>query len=141
MTRNMLFMPSLASGSDLALLIARLATGIFLVGGVWDNITSSERMAEFVGFMGATSFPAPDILAPFSVYTQFAFGIMLILGLLTRWAGIGTTITFIVALVMVHWSQTLREWWPALALVALGVIFATQGAGKLSLDRWLDRKI
>jgi putative oxidoreductase len=61
-------------------------------------------------------------------------GIALILGLLTRWAGLITTFVFIVAVWMVHWAQDFPGWWPALILVFLGLLFATLGAGRYSLD-------
>lgn len=124
----------LARFDDLALLAARLATGAFIVDGVWDNVTSGARMAEFVAFMRTNGFVMPELLAPFSVYTQLAAGVLLVPGLLTRWAGLILAGTFLVALWVVHWEQSLREWWPALALVALGLIFATRGPGRFSLD-------
>jgi putative oxidoreductase len=133
-------LPALVRGSDAALLFARLATGIFLVDGVLDNILSGERMAEFVGFLSASGFAMPGFWAPFSVYTQFAIGIALILGLLIRWAALGLIVTFIVGIVMVHLNQSLREIWPALALVALGGVFATQGAGRWSLDALFGKR-
>ena len=136
---NRLLLRGLARFDDLGLLLARIATGVFLVEGVWDNVTSSARMAEFVAFMRANGFVAPELLAPFSVSTQLAAGLLLVFGLLTRWAGLILVGTFLVALWMVHWEQSLREWWPALALVALGFLFATRGAGRLSLDRLLAR--
>jgi len=117
-----------------AMLGLRLGTGGFLVHGVWDNLTSNARMAEFGEFMRASGFVAPEILAPFSVYTQFAAGLLLILGLLTRWAGLVVTSTFLTALWVVHWEQSFREWWPALALVLIGFLVACRGAGRLSLD-------
>lgn len=125
---------ALSAGDDLALLAARLATGAFLIDGVWDNVTIGARMAEFVAFMRAHDFPLPHLLAPFSVYTQLAAGFLLVLGLATRWAGLILVATFLVALWMVHWNQPLRDWWPALALVVLGLIFATRGGGRYALD-------
>lgn len=125
----------LAGGGDAALLFARALTGIFLIHGVWDNVTEPARMAEFVAFMRASGFPAPEFLAPFSVYTQLLAGVLLIPGLLTRLAGLIVAGTFIVGYLMVHLDQSFREGWPALALVAIGLIFATIGAGRYALDR------
>jgi putative oxidoreductase len=132
-------LPGLAQASDAAFFATRIATGIFLVDGVLDNVVSRDRMAEFVGFMGANGFPAPTLLAPFSVYTQCAIGLALIVGLLTRWAALGLIITFTVGIVMVHVNQSLREIWPALALVVIGLVSATHGAGRWSLDALLTR--
>lgn len=140
MTRDLLLLEPLARLTDIALLALRLLTGAFLVHGVWDNIISAERMAEFTGFLTANDFVAPHFMAPLSVYAQFLIGIALILGLTTRWAGLLLAFNFIIGVVMVHWNQSFREWWPAIVLVGLGLLFATQGAGRYALDTILERR-
>lgn len=137
--RNWLLLEPAARGEDAALLFLRLATGVFLIDGVWDNIASDARMREFVEFMRASHFPAPELLAPFSVWTQFLAGVLLLPGLLVRWAGAIIAVTFVVALWMVHWEQPLRLWWPALALVAIGFVLLTRGGGRWSVDAWRPR--
>lgn len=132
--RNWLFLPGLARFADVAILAARLLTGTFLVHGVWDNIVSAERMAEFVAFLTATGFPAPHAMAPLSVYAQLVIGIALILGALTRWAGLLLAFNFTVGVVMVHLAQTYREIWPAAVLIVLGLLFAAIGAGRYAVD-------
>lgn len=139
MNRDLLFLPSLRTQADLAFLLARLLTGAFLIHGVWDNIISVERMREFVGFLKLNGFPSPDVMAPLSVYMQFAIGVALIAGILTRWAGLLLAFNFIVGVVMVHLNQSFREIWPAAVLVVLGLIFATYGAGRYSVDARCDR--
>lgn len=140
MNRKWLFLPHLKQQEEVAYAALRILTGGFLVYGVWDNMTSIARMQEFVGFMRATGFALPEILAPFSVYTQFLAGLGLILGLLTRWSGLIITVTFIVGIVMVHWNQSFREWWPAIVLVGLGFVFASRGGGRYAMDALLGEK-
>lgn len=137
--RRFLFLPELKSREDLAYLFLRVLTGSFLVYGVWDNIISYDKMREFVSFMRANGFPLPEVLAPFSVYTQFLAGLGLIFGLFTRWSGVIIAITFIVAVLMVHWNQSFREWWPAAVLVGLGFLFASRGSGRYGIDKFLER--
>lgn len=60
--------------ADFGLLALRLLTGSFLMWGTVDNISSAERMAEFVGFLGQSGFIMPELMAPLSVYTQFICG-------------------------------------------------------------------
>jgi putative oxidoreductase len=91
--------------SDLGLLLLRWVTGAFLVWQSHDNIFSAARMAEFETFLAQFGFVAPHIMAPLCVWAQFLCGILLILGLLTRWAGLVTAVTFVVAVWMVHWPQ------------------------------------
>ncbi|RJF90914.1 DoxX family protein [Sphingomonas cavernae] len=140
MNRDLLLLTPLARFTDLALLALRWLTGSFLIYGVWDNIASAGRMAEFVGFLKVNNFAAPEFMAPLSVWAQFLIGIALILGMFTRWAGLLLAFNFIVAVVMVHWNQSFREWWPAIVLVGLGLLFATQGAGRYALDTILERR-
>lgn len=140
MTRDLLLLRPLARGSDAALLATRWLTGAFLVHGVWDNIISTERMEEFAAFLAANGFAAPALMAPLSVYAQFLIGGALILGLMTRWAGLLLAFNFTVGLVMVHWDQSFREWWPAIVLIALGLLFATIGAGRFALDAAFERR-
>lgn len=126
--------------SDLSLLLLRVLTGAFLIHGTQDNILSDARMHEFVQFLAKRGFVWPELMAPLSVYAQFICGVLLVLGLLTRWAGLLMTFNFIVAVVMVHWSQDFRGWWPAIVLVFISLHFALHGAGRYSLDAWLWRR-
>jgi putative oxidoreductase len=120
--------------SDFALLLLRIFVGLFLIWGVWDNITSPERMQEFIGFLEKHGFPSPRILAPLSVYAQFGIGVAFVLGLVTRWAGILCAINFIVAIVMVDHLGGVRGIFPSGCLVVIGLYLATHGAGRYSID-------
>lgn len=138
--QDWVFLKPLASLSDFALLTTRLLSGIFLIHGVWDNIVDPARMNEFIHFLTAIGFAAPTFMAPLSVYAQFLIGLALIAGLLTRWAGLLLAFNFLIGLIMAHWDQSLREQWPAAVLIALGLLFATIGAGKISLDHILEKR-
>ncbi|MEG3180671.1 DoxX family protein [Sphingomonas sp. LT1P40] len=132
--RKWLTLPGLARGGDVALLAARVAVGAFLIWGVWDNVVSADRMAEFRGFLAAKGFAMPGVMAPLSVYAQFLVGVAFIAGFATRWAGLVCAFNFVVALVMVDAALGIRAAFPAAALVLFGLIFATIGAGGISID-------
>lgn len=121
--------------ADFTLLLLRLVTGAFLMHETWDNVTSAARMKEFAGFLGQFGFPLPHLMAPLSVAVQFIGGALLVLGLATRPAGLLIAVNFAIAVIMVHWNEPFRGWWPALILVFLGLHFAAAGAGKFGLDR------
>jgi putative oxidoreductase len=129
-----LALSSLARWSDLTLLGLRALTGGFLMHETWDNVTSAARMEEFAEFLGQFGFPLSWLLAPFSVAVQFGCGALLVLGLLTRWAGLLIAANFTVAIAMVHFAEPFRGWWPAIVLVFLGLHFAAAGSGKYGLD-------
>lgn len=140
MRTDLLLLTPLAKFSDLALLLLRWVTGAFLVYQSHDNVLSAGRMAEFEKFLVQFDFPMPGLMAPLCVWAQLLCGIAFILGLLTRWAGLVTGFVMSVAVWMVHWPQDFVGWWPALILIFLGLLFATQGAGRYSLDRWIERR-
>ncbi|MCW4461252.1 DoxX family protein [Sphingomonas sp. BT-65] len=139
MDKKWLVLPQLAGGADLALLLARLVVGAFLIFGVWDNIVSAERLAEFEKFLTIKGFVMPGLMAPLSVYAQFLVGVAFIAGFATRWAGLICAFNFVVALVMVDAPLGIRPAFPATALVLFGLIFATIGAGGFALDAMLSK--
>jgi len=132
--RKFLFLNSAQRFSDFALLLMRLFVGLFLIFGVWDNITDAARMQEFAAFLGKHGFPATKVLAPVSVYLQFAIGLGVVLGLFARWAGILCAIHFIVAIWMVDRHLGMRGTFPSGCLVVIGLFLATYGAGRFSVD-------
>lgn len=134
MTKRLLLLTDLARFGDAALLALRIYVGVFLMWGTWDNVTSAARMEEFAGFLSSVGSPMPEIAAPVSVYAQFICGALILLGLLTRWAGLLMTFNFIVAVWLLHDVQDFRELFPPLIMVFVPLVLATHGAGRYSLD-------
>jgi putative oxidoreductase len=132
--RKLLLLSSAQRFADFALLLLRVFVGIFLIWGVWDNVTSAERMHEFVEFLRKHRFPSPEILAPVSVYLQLAIGTGFVLGVFTRWAGIFCAINFAIAIAMVDRFGGMRGVFPSGCLVLIGLYLATHGAGRFSVD-------
>lgn len=135
-------LPGMARHTDWAILLLRLYLGGFLIWGVWDNIVSPERMAEFAGFLTAIGSPMPSLAAPVSVWAQFLIGVLLIPGLLTRWAGMLLAVNFLVAVVLIGTSDGIfpdvtRELFGPMMCVLAGLMLATYGAGRRSVDRRL----
>ena len=139
-SREFFFLPGNARFADLGLLLLRCATGAFLIYQSHDNIFSAARMDEFVKFLARFGFWAPELMAPLSVYAQFAAGIAFILGIFTRWAGLITAFNFIVAVYMVHWNDPVPGIWPAAILVFLGLYFGLRGSGRYGLDALFERR-
>jgi putative oxidoreductase len=137
--KRILFLDDLRGAGDFALVVFRVAVGAFLIWGVWDNIESAERMAEFAAFLRHHGFPHPELMAPLSVWAQFACGAAFIAGFLARWAGVICAVNFIVAIVMVDAAGGIRAAFPAAMLVLFGLYMATYGAGRFSLDRAFAR--
>ena len=138
--RDFLFLPRNARYADLGLLLLRIATGVFLVYQSHDNVFSAARMDEFVKFLAHFKFVMPELMAPLSVYAQFAAGIAFILGLFTRWLGLITAFNFVVALWMVDSQGPYNAWWPAGILIFLGLYFGLRGSGRYGLDALFERR-
>lgn len=124
---------------DAGIFLLRLFVGFRLLAGVTDNIISWERMKEFSQFLEIYGFPFPVFCAVLSVYAQAVSGLMIILGWQIRYAAMLMIINFAVALVMVHWGQSLEEMTVPLLLFFIFVLFLFQGAGSITLNS-LDRK-
>ena len=132
--RNIFFLSAAQQFADFALLLLRLFVGLFLIWGVMDNVSSSERMTEFVGFLDNHGFAVSRFLAAISVYLQLAIGVAFVLGLSTRWAGILCAVHFAIAIAMVDRHGGMRGIFPSGCLVFIGLFLATHGAGRLSID-------
>jgi len=137
---DILTLHSLSRGADAALLLMRLTVGSFLIFGVWDNIASAERMTEFVDFLRKFGFPLPHLMAPLSVWAQFACGVAFILGAATRWAGLICAFNFVVAIAMVDHLQGVRASFPSACLVVIGLYLAAHGPGRYALDAMVGRR-
>ena len=140
--KSLITLPGMARHTDIAVLLLRLYLGGFLIWGVWDNITSAERMAEFAGFLTAIGSPLPELAAPVSVGAQFLVGVLLIPGVLTRWAGMLLAVNFLVAVALIGTSEGIfpdvtRELFGPMMCVLAGLVLATHGAGRWSVDRRL----
>jgi putative oxidoreductase len=116
-------------------LALRVAVGARLIEGTQDNVFSSARMEEFAAFLAAHGTPAPMFSAYLSAYAQFTCGILIVLGLFTRLAGLVMTINFIAALLIAHRATPFLATWQAAMMLAAALYFLFAGAGALSIDR------
>ncbi len=143
--KNWIGLDALKRGEDAAFMLLRLYLGGFLIWGVWDNITSVERMDEFQGFLTALNTPMPALAAPLSVWAQMLIGVLLIPGLLTRWAGLLLSVNFLVAVALIAPTQGIfpdiaRELFGPMMCVLAGLVLATHGAGAWSADARIFRR-
>ena len=118
----------------------RLAFGFWLIYGTQDNVFSHERMVEFMKFLEQNGFPFPTFGAYLSAYAQFLCGILFILGLGTRFAGAVMGINFLFALGIAHVGAPYQANYPAFVMLAAALFFFVHGAGKPSLDEWLQKR-
>ena len=134
MPSALLTLPALDRRRELGPLALRLFLGFTLVWGTQDNVLHAERMAEFRDFLAANGFPYPLAAAYLSAWAQFVCGILLLVGLLTRWAALAMVVNFVVALAMVHVGLPFSQNISALAMLFSSLCFLLYGAGPYSVD-------
>lgn len=117
----------------------RVLIGFHLVWGTQDNVFSHARMLEFRDFLAQTGFPFPLFNAHLSAYAQFLCGILFLVGFAVRPAAVVMIVNFIIALLMVHTGDTWNGAFPALMMLFGSIFLLFNGAGPLSVDRWLER--
>jgi putative oxidoreductase len=123
---------------DYGAIFLRLLIGWRLIDGTQDNVFSWDRMLEFKVFLEQHNFAFPLAAAVVSVYAQFICGLLYIVGLFVRPAAIIMILNFTVALLTVHWGTTFFDSFQALMMFFGSIFFLFNGAGKLSLDKWLN---
>ncbi|HZV84815.1 MAG TPA: DoxX family protein, partial [Brevundimonas sp.] len=85
------------------------------------------------------------LAAPVSVWAQLLVGVLLIPGVLTRWAGLLLAVNFIVAVVLLRGLEApadavAREMFGPMMCVLAGLLLATHGPGAFSVDARLSRR-
>lgn len=123
------------SSPHIGLLILRLFLSLRLIYGVIDNILRWERMKEFATFLENNGFPIPTTSAVISVYAQFICGLLILAGFKTRIASAIIALNFIVALIMVHRSDSIEGMTPALAMLVGALTLFFTGPGKYSVEK------
>ena len=134
---------SLSRFRDVGVLILRLAFGFQLVKVSYLNaLFPAENIPEFVNYLTTLGFPFPIIGAYLASYTEFFGGILLVLGLFTRWAAIALIINFSMAFGMAHLAvhDTYQNTFPSVNLLAVNIFLLLNGPGRFSIDERLDKR-
>lgn len=118
--------------------VVRIMAGIILLLAGWAKWTG-PGIAGITGFFGNVGIPAPGIMAPLLMTFEVVGGILLILGLFTRFVGAAMIVEFLVAGLVVNlpgqggWNAARLDF----LLLACGVLFLLAGAGLPSVDAML----
>jgi putative oxidoreductase len=139
----MLFRKTSDSQINLGLAILRLVLGTIFIahGGQKLFVYGLEGVAGGFAQMGV---PFASFMGPFIGFVEFFGGIAIILGLVTRLAGLGLFSTMIGAMVLVHlpsgfFAPSGIEFPLALAATALALVIT--GAGAYSVDALIARRL
>jgi putative oxidoreductase len=123
--------------------LARLAMGITMLTAGWGKLTNLE--ATITNFRDAFGLPLPQILAPLTSGVEFVGGILLLIGLATRFASLALAFNFVIAIATVIWKD-LGDKLNVFGVVETSYILlfiwiAVAGPGPLSLDYLITRKL
>lgn len=125
----------------LAPLFARVVTGWVFLGTGWGKLTHLPLVTENFANWGI---PAPGVMAPFVSGVEFAGGIFLLAGFLTRISAGALGVVMIVAVKAAQWDsvESLQDLLglEEILYLALFVWLAVAGAGRVSLDHYLERR-
>jgi putative oxidoreductase len=123
--------------------LVRLAMGITMWTSGWPKLVNLD--ATITNFRDTFGLPIPHILAPLTAGVEFLGGVLLLLGLATRFASLALAFNFVVAIATVIWKDLGDK------LNVFGVVetcyvlmfiwLAVAGPGPISLDRLLSRKL
>ena len=123
--------------SALLLGLRVLYGGLFAQAG-WGKLTNLERTA---GFFESLALPTPALTAALVASTELLGGVLMVLGVGTRFASFALAIVMVTALGTAHADQALQsilaftEQAPYPFLVATLIVVAF-GAGRFSVDAW-----
>ncbi|WP_460913189.1 DoxX family protein [Spirosoma areae] len=128
---------SLSRFRDVGVLLLRLAFGFQLVKVSYKNaLFPAENQPEFIAYLIKLGFPFPTVGAYLASYTEFIGGILLLLGLWTRWASLFLIINFSTAFLLAHIAinDTYQNTFPSANLAAVSFFLLLNGPGKYSID-------
>jgi putative oxidoreductase len=119
--------------------VVRISMGlIFAVHGYQKFVGGITGVSAF---FAKASIPLPGLMAPLIAVLELVGGILLVLGVATRWVGLLFAIEMIVTTL---WVQIPGRGWNASdldrSLLAGGILLFLAGAGRLAVDeRWLEK--
>jgi putative oxidoreductase len=124
---------------NLVLLLLRVSVGIFMLShgmGKFSKLFADDpvKFADPIG-VGETASLA------LTVFAEVLCSLFLILGIATRLAAIPLLITMLVAVLIVHVNDAFGKQELPLLYSMVYLTIAITGAGKISIDSWIYKKI
>jgi putative oxidoreductase len=114
-------------------LILRLALALSMIVHGYQKVVPHGALNHFAHYV--ITLGLPYWLGYVSAYTEFVGGMLLVIGLLTRFAAAMIAINMLVALFTVGIHQGFGIYNYIIALAAIAIMLVVYGAGAMALDR------
>jgi putative oxidoreductase len=114
-------------------LILRLALALSMIVHGYQKVVPHGALNHFAHYV--VTLGLPHWLGYVSAYTEFVGGMLLVIGLLTRFAAAMIAINMLVALFTVGIHQGFGIYNYIIALAAIAIMLVVYGAGAMALDR------
>lgn len=123
--------------TDVSLSVLRVSAGLMMAAG--HGLNKVPPPEGFVGLIGDMGLPIPLVFAWMAGLAEGVGGVLVALGLFTRWCALGILGAMLVAAFLAHGSDPLFAIsGPSKELAVLYgwimLVFVTTGAGRFSLD-------
>jgi putative oxidoreductase len=120
------------------LTLVRISTGLIFTVHGYQKFAGG--IAGVVGFFTKVAIPAPGAMAPFVATLELVGGVLLILGLLTRWIALLLAFEMIVT---TFWVVIPARGWNASdldrSLLAAGLALFLAGPGRAAIDAFFSK--
>jgi putative oxidoreductase len=124
--------------ANIGLLVVRGTTGLFLaLGHGLAKLPPSDRLVETIAGLG---YPVPAVFAWTTAMVEFAGGLLLAIGLMTRPASASIAITMLLIATTRHALDPFAVKEKALLFALIALAFMLIGAGKYSVDALIGRR-
>ncbi len=136
-------MSSSVSPSDVSVLVLRLAAGAVMFAHGWNHVFGGGKIAGTARWFESLGMKPGRLHAWTASLTELGAGLLLVLGLLTPFAGAAVVGVMVVAWVTNHLRNGFFIFRPGegyeyvMVLTAVGVLFMGTGGGRLSVDHAL----
>lgn len=119
-----------------SLTLLRVVMGIILINHGYVKLFGEST--QLLAFFESTVLPAPGAMLILAGIIEFFGGILLILGLMTRLVAVIVALEFIVILLFVKLKSGLSQVELELLIFTTVIVLSNLGAGKWSVDGWLQ---